>query len=480
LRSKTGKAYRQDGLQQKGIFEMGSNPRHIFSKKAFTLGAILVLVMAVLSVLLLFEGPRIRRVDYDPTALTRQSNQTIILRSNQPLRAIDKSQVSIEPSVDFSVNSSGESVILQLKNRLNYQTSYKVTLHDIVSKKGRRSAFTTTITTGHAEYFVLKRNTGAVGQKQPDVIMQGGLDVPEKEVYSAYRIIDFGLLDDTLIVARQDQSGGSAITIYDMKKQTSKDIALPGKGSVNSIGASPHKKLFGFTFTSGPSNGQGAYNHSLFVYDIVAGIAVPIKGIGSDKVSVTLWKFHPDGTSIIAQTYSSGVLLLDSYSEQSPLPLGTYYSIGNFSRDGSRVVLGDAVKGPVVLNLQDKTKNLPMTSIRGSTPPLLTDARLMQDSTDMLKVLHTSSGLSSSRVFVLGDGQNDRPIQTVDNGNLQTYDYQLSSNDQYLGLELSVTSNRQFDAYSENPKPTNLKTTIIHTKDGSTAKIVDGFKLTWR
>lgn len=458
---------------------MSTRRNSVFSKKALVVGLALLLVMGILSGLLLFEGPRIRRVEYDPTTLTRQSNQTIVLRSNQPLQSIDKSQVTIEPQIDYSVNSSGESVILQLKSQLAYQTDYKITLRDIASRSGKKSTFSTTIQTAPAEYYFLKRKAGTRADKESDAIVKGSLNGAEETVYSAHKIIDFGLLGDSLVVAHLTQDGTYAVTLYDLKKQTSKDIALPEKGSVGSLAASPNKNLFGFTFTSDIKSIKKTYDHALLIYDIKAGVLVPVKGIGTDKLSVTNWKFHPDGTSLVAQSYSSGVLLIDSYSKHSPVPLGTYYSIGNFSRDGSRVVLSDPAKGPVIFNLQDKTRTLPVAKPFNGTEPSVIDMRLLQNSNGMLKALHVVGGQTYSRVFLIGAGEDDRVLYAVDSKQAQTYDYKFSSNDQYLALELSEAQGRQLDTYPETPRPTNLKTNILRSKDGSLVKTIDGFRLTW-
>ena len=76
---------------------------------------ILVLVGAGFGVVSLTQGPRLTEVQVDPAHAVDSSGSRLILTTNQSLAAIDPAQVSVEPSVPFTVDAAG--LAAEIENR---------------------------------------------------------------------------------------------------------------------------------------------------------------------------------------------------------------------------------------------------------------------------------------------------------------------------------------------------------------------------
>ncbi len=460
-----------------------------FRKKLYLCIAVFSSLIIFFSVSLIFDGPRIRKVEFDTNKVTRETNQTIVLRSNQPIKSLDKSQVSITPSVDFSITTSGEAVILQLKQRLDYDTGYSIKLKDMQSDNGKTSSYDAKIKTGSAGYFYLKRNglyskEPSYIEKEPDQIIKGSFVGVDEVVYSAHQIVDFVKLEDSFVISQIDEYNEQSIVIYDAKTKEIRDISLPDIGTVQNLEVSPNKKLFGFTFTSDKQAGaKNDYQQRLFVYDVVAKLLVPMRGIGEDYIETSNWQFAPDGTTIIASTYKTGMTLIDSYSKNAPIPLGSYYDIGNFNRTGSKVALSGNSDGYVVLDLVDNKKIIPKSQEVDGVLPYITGVRLLQNSNNLLnkiQIIGYSGSTTYATALVVNNGDNDKTVFKVNYKETDLLDYSSSGNDQYVTVETSeAVDKKQYDNYPENPRPTNTQTQIVDMKDGKTLKTIDGFMLTW-
>jgi len=465
-----------------------SSPRTSFRKRVYICLSVLGSLIIFFSIALVFDGPRIRKVEFDAYKITRETNQTILMRSNQLIKALDSSQISINPDVDFSVTTTGEAIIINLKERLDYETNYSIKIKDMQSDNGRSSSYEAKIKTGNASYHYLKRNgvfskEPTYTQKQPDQIIRGSLNGQDEVVYSAHQIVDFVMLEESLVISQVDEFNEINIIIYDEITKKSKEIMLPDKGTVQNLKVSPNEKLFGFTFSSDKQAGAtNDYQQRLFVYDVVAKILVPMRGIGKEYIDAFDWKFAPDGTTIIASTWKTGVIFIDSYSKNEPIPIGSYYNIGNFSRTGSKVVLDTDEDGPIILDLIENKKIVPETQEIEGVLQYITGVKLLQNSNSTLKKTQTLSigGGASKTAIVVSDGKSNRTIFNIKQKETDITDFGSSGNDQYVTVETSGSvSNKQHDGYPENSRPINIKTRILDMKDSKTLKTIDGFMLTW-
>lgn len=457
-----------------------------FHRRVLVISIGLLVVIVGLSVLLLQGGPRIRKVTYDGMLLTREASQRIVLHSNQPLKDIDPQQVSLTPQVEYSVATSGETIVLQLRQRLDYGTTYTLAIQDMTTSTGRKTNFETEITTPSARYYYIKRNhitaQGILAEKELDTIRHGTL-ADESEgstIYTAHQILDYAILGDELVILSAAENGAQNLVIYNEAQNRERIIPLPEEGTISRLAASPNGKLLGFLFRP-RHNTSNTYEQSLLIYDVVADSLAPVQGVGSaNDLQVTSWYFHPDGSSLILQTLTNVVLLVDAYHQHQPVAIGSYHGVGNFSQDGSQVIVTSLGDGLMALNLRTHDKEIPKPTQPNA---VISHLRILQNSSGFLQVSGSYSEITKvyRKVFEMTNNTEVRELYGADMKEVQIGDFGISDNDQYLTLDASsMATNWKLDDYTDHPKPINIRTLIVNTKTRDTVKEVDGFKLTWR
>jgi|GEM_PF-6784942 hypothetical protein len=460
-----------------------------FKNKLYIIYAVFGFLILFFSLSLIFDGPRVRKVEFDQNKLTKQTNQTVVLRLNQPIKTVEKSQIRFNPSVEFTVANSGESIVLQLKQRLDYEEKYTLEIRDVQADNGKKSYFKTEIETPSATYTYLKRGglfsrDSATNQKQPDQIIRGSINGDDEVVYSSYQIIEYARIGENFVINQTNELGDQTVVLYNEQTEESVEVPLPDIGEVQNLRASPSKDLIGFTFTSDKqSGGLKDYQQRLFVYDINAGVLAPVRGIADDYIDTSDWKFSPDGSTVIASTYKTGMTLIDTYSKNDPIPLGSYYEIGNFSRTGSKVVLSANYDGPIVFDILESKRFEPKANAVDGITPYLSETMLLQNSDRLLskvQIIESGGTILSTAIILSKEDADQKTIYEVDYKQTDVSGYSASGNDQYVAVETSnITADRAFDIYPENSKPTNVQTKIISTENAQILKSMDGLMLIW-
>lgn len=454
----------------------------MFTKKLIFFSSICVALCGFLVIALLLDGPRIRKTEYDLNKLTQNTNQTLVFKANQPIKSVNESQISINPSADFSVATTGESIVLQLKQRLNYSSNYTIEIKDIEANNGKKTNFQTKFTTLRAEFYYLKR---ATAKDKVSGINDKIIDSKTNQsIYEDEMIYDFDLAQDRLIV-HHGLGEQHEISVVDLASGKQTFAQLPGGIEVDNLQASPAKPLFGFTITNKTNHPEDKqeYNNTLFMYDIEAKMLFPVKAFEDKPVSVINWNFSPDGTTVLAQTYDSGTMLIDTNGEQEPIPLGTFNTIGNFSGDGSTISLTDPVEGSVLMDVKDKSKTKPSVSLIDGLQPYLISVRMLSNGEKLLRQIDVVDSVKDYYKMRLdvGAGDNFKQLYEFDSDKEDLVKFTTSSNDQYLAMEVSQKEgNYNYDKYTSNSKPRNTKTKILNTMDGSVAYEVYGFNIIWK
>lgn len=450
----------------------------MFTKRTLGITIILSILIISLAAALVISGPRIRKADYDVRQLTEYSNQTIILRANQPLNNVEPSQISIEPAADFSVNTTGDNVIIQLKERLKYQTHYTVTARNLSNSKNQQSNYTTAFTTPDLEYYYLKRGEQQDEEKQVDTIIDSKTS---KSVYEADYIFDFDVVGPNLAIIT-GENRNNELLLLNAKSSKKTLIKLPASGTVDNLRASPNNKLLGFTLRSNETGTNKAYDDTLFMYDLEAQILTQPKGVSDKPISSGGWEFAPDSTSIIVQTYDAGTLIVDTLSKNKPIPLGSYTTLRNFSGDGKKLS-ATATDGSVIIDLPNNSKApVETTSIRGIIP-YVTTAHLLQNSDDIVRslYLYQADTQFSHTIIDIGSGSSFKELIDLDEQKTSLLDYTVTPNDQFLAYEAHPIANKQaYDDYNTGSRPLRSYTKIIDTSSGKEIADLNGINIVWK
>ncbi|SKA96414.1 hypothetical protein SAMN06295879_2228 [Agreia bicolorata] len=296
------------------------------------------LVAAVLVVANFSHGPQLQSAQINVNTAVERAGQRLLLQTNEPLDASAAGKLTVSPAVAATATVDGDTIDVQFTGILSYNTRYTVTVPEVRSiSGGGASTVSYTFTTANPTTYFLSPSTGTPGSEFSDAILTapvgGGAPTP---VYQAPRIRQFVALTDALVVDTVNDDGTDALTIVSLTGGAPIVVNLAGSGTITSLRASPASKLFGYTFTPQQSALYDAQPDQLYVYDITRGsdYSIPITGTDYEVLTAKDWMFIPGTTSLVAQTESSGLLLIDTLGERDgtsgPAPIGSADSLVGF------------------------------------------------------------------------------------------------------------------------------------------------------
>ncbi len=475
-----------------------SVPDFSFERIFWMVAAVLAAVCLVFLVLNLVQGPRLRRVTVDRAEVVRQPDQRLVMYVNQPLGAVNDSQITISPKAAFTAAVNGETLSMQFNERLLYNTNYTITVQNVAARYRKH-----TVTTFHYSFktadptiFFIRRHAeanldgGLLPSKKADEIIQSTLSgSKETTVFNADKIQDYVLLGDSLLVTTISgdtfEDTTNNLYLVNIKTKQVEELSLPGKGTVTDLRASPNQRLAGYSFTSSGKYNERKYQNIVFNIDMAASrLQYPVDGLDGKPLQVMDWQFAPDGTTIIAQTYDTNLLLVDTNLDNKPLPLGQFTGMENFSYNGAKLIADDRINGPLVLDLLAHTRTPLTNGPTDSNQPYLQSARLLSNGDGLIKQMmlyKDDTTYSYTQSLTVSKGNSEKTVYKNSDQHTQLGLFDSSPNDQYLVAEVYTTGEDSMgnDEYPETPQQIGTKTLIINVSDGKTSRTIDGFKVTW-
>ena len=445
--------------------------------------AVLLALVCTFIVLDYFQGPKLSSTQIDTSKVVAQTGQQLRLFADQNLATVAKSQVTVRPAAAFTVSTAGQSIAVQFTQRLNYATSYSVTVRGVTSAyQDQAQTFRYGFTTPHAELYYLDRADPASGAVNDDEIIRSSLrGTGRTVVYSAPHIQAFAAFPAVLAVVSLAGDGTSALTLASLDGGALERIVLPGPGTIQGLQASPAVGLLGFEFTStGPASGR-TYDSTLMTVDLGGAHTVqPVVGLDSKPLGVSDWLFLGGGENIVVQKFDQTVLLLDPSKPGSITPLGQFAELDNSSPDGSSIVVADAI-GRMTLSIATaKTTRIPVLEV-GRQHTFGGQLELLGSGTAWVqKVAVTGTGDAYVSLLVYEDGTSARILyRTVDDrGSID--DFRVSPNGQYVAIStVPDVSSSVSDGYAVNPKSTSITTVFVDIATGNVVRSVTGFDVDW-
>lgn len=469
-------------------------PNRTFRRLFWAITLCLSVICLLFLALNVTQGPRLRRVTVDQAQVVRQPNQRLVMYANQPLAAVKDAQITVSPHTTFTTTTNGQTLSLQFAQRLRYDTEYTVTVKGVTSQYHRQTTatFTHSFKTGDPTIYFVRRHPaielqGITPAKQSDEIIQTTLSgQKETTVFSADRIQDYVLFGNSMLVSTISgdtyEDTTNSLYLVDIASKHMEELSLPGRGTVTDLHASPNGRYAGYSFSSSGPYDKQKYQDTLFVVDFAARrLFSTIDGIDGKPLRVMDWQFAPDGTTIAALT-DSGLFLVDTNLKHTPLPLGVFVSMSNFSGQGTKLIAGDKLKGPVVLDLLGHTR----TPIQDVPPtdetPYPEDARFLQNGDGLIEQMARNDTSTGYDPYLMVSQNNVSKVVFKDDDPVQQLGpYATSPNDQYLSVETYRAGEGSVnDMYPETPKQVNTQTKIVDLQTGKTVKTIGGFNVTWQ
>lgn len=434
---------------------------------AVTIVALVALCAAFVTIGYL-QGPKLASAQVDTSSVVEQSSQQLRLFANQALAQVAPEQVTITPSTDFTVSTSGDIIAVQFGERLDYATEYTVSVHDVTSLyTPQTSTLTYRFTTAAAQVHYLVR-----GEPVDEVVRTTSAGTDRQVVYSAAGIQDFVALGRALVVSSFADDDTSVLDLVSVVETGVQRIALPSDGIIGQLQASSSGTIAGFTMTDGARE-PGT---PLYIVDLEAsGGAQPVLDLDGSPLRVSDWRFVPGTASLLALSGDNTLLFIDP-AAGTVLPLGQYQALSGVTPDGTHAIVADTF-GPVLLTLADGSEErIELAAVDGENA-YLGAMLVLPDGTIVAKAVLASD--FAPVVVRAADGVTNILYRTVrDAGSIQ--DIVASPNGQYVAIEtVPDTSASESDGYPADARSTSSTTVIVDVDSGVIVSSFTGFAPAW-
>lgn len=449
-----------------------------WSRRRFlvTIGAVvgvLVLVGTGLGIVSLLQGPRVTDVQVDAAQAIESSGSRVILTANQPLSAIDPEQVTVEPSVPFTVDAAGRGVGVRFTVPLDDDTTYTVTVAGVTGAGGGPTAdLTTSFETPASSIFLLRRDPDG-----DDIIFRTDLSGENAQpVFSHPRIDDFRATSTQLVAAVEDDDQ-SRLLVMDRDGSDQRELPLPGEGYVGAIQVSERGNLVGYSYSDRElSDTEG--RASVLVTQSLSGDDEPrIIEVGDKEVSVFVWQFVPDSAAVLFIDFDGALSLVDQSADTGVQSLGLATTIQGISR-GTYTAIVERLDGSVVeLDLADGSEE----PLAASEPDYGTATSIIPFPGGTLRhvVARDEGGLPVGQAVIrVDDSGAATPLVEVSAADsiLQAC---ASPSGQYAAVVIAPDmADNAYDGMLL-PLPEQLETHLIDMKTGDEIVALTGFDASW-
>ena len=434
---------------------------------------ILVLVGAGFGVVSLTQGPRITEVQVDPAHAIDSSGSRVILTANQSLAAIDPAQVTVEPSVPFTVDAAGRGIGIRFTVPLDDETTYTVSVADATGAGGGpANTLTTSFTTPASSIFLLNRSDEEDKIFRTD--LTGEKAVP---VFAADRINDFRATSSQLVVTVEEDDG-SHILVMDRDGENQRELPLPGEGYVGSIQVSERGGLVGYSYSDRELSDTEGRASVLVTQSLNDKDSEPqVIEVGDVEASIFAWQFVPDSAAVLFIDFDGGLSLVDRSSDAGVQSLGLAANIQGISR-GTYTAIVERLDGSVVeLNLADGSEQ----PLAASNPDYGTASTITPFPGGTLRhvVQRNDLGIPTGQAVV-----------TVDDDGTATPLVEVASTDSILQACASpsgqyaavvISPDMTDNPYDEMllPLPKKMETHLLDLRTGDELVALTGFDASW-
>lgn len=419
---------------------------------------ILATVSLILAILVTLQGVRIREVVFDAQAASVRANQQMILKTNQPLSGIDTTRIQVSPTVKVRAIASGNTVVIQFLEKLQNNTQYTVRM-----TPRDNHVLTHSFKTPAPDFYYLGFDAKS---DSSEIRMQTLGKNASKVFYRQKNIADFVVTKDAIFVTVQKIDAPGKLLRIDRKTGTSEQIALPKDFAIHDLRLTADQQMLGFTLVS--TDWRSDLTASLYTYNIAKKKLAAVNSFDGKQMQAFEWYFAPDGKMAQVDTPDGLILLTDTTNKLAPLPLGTFQSIGGFTFDQSKVVVGGVDSGIQTVDIKTLQTN-PLNPQLHNKDAYLTSAKPLYTKDGYIVQTETMHNGVAMQNVERSDTSN-KVLFTQDTSTGLISNIEISPNDQYVVVE---TSNAYGEKTAESP------TYIIETQTGKTVAKLTGNTVRW-
>ncbi|MEJ1089216.1 Ig-like domain-containing protein [Microbacterium sp. Mu-80] len=444
-----------------------------FALTLWSVLGVLALIVGILGVVSVTQGPRLSEVQVDPAQAIETSGSRIILTANQRLETIDAAQVTVEPAVPFTVDATGRSVGVRFTAPLDDSTTYQVTVAGVTAVGGGPSSdLATSFTTPASEIFLLQRAVDG-DDKIFTTDLSGERATP---VFTHPRIDDYRATGDQLVVAVEEDDG-TRLLVMNRDGSDERELQLPGDGYVTSVQVSDRGGLVGYSYSDRELT-ETSGRASVLVTQPLRGEGEPrVVQIDGADASIAEWQFVPDSSSLLFIDFDGALSLEDPTGDAGVQSMGIAASILGVTRTTYTAIIERADASIVELNLTDGSEEPLTESDPDYGPP--TSIETFPGGTLRHIVQRDDTGMPTGQAVVKVDDDGTATVITEVSGTDSILQVCASPSGQYAAVAIApdLPTNDYDDLLL--PLPSTLHTQLIDLRGDEEMPRLSGFDISW-
>lgn len=425
------------------------------------------------------QGPKLSTAQVDTVRVTEQAGQQLRLFANQPLSDIDPEQITVTPSVPFTVTVQSDLIVVQFAQPLRFSTEYTVEVADVAAPaRESRSTFEHRFTTAPGDLLYLSRSDSIDQILRLDVVGTG----PGEVVHEAPGIQRFAPVENALVLARDAPGETSLVEVVDTASGIVEEIRVPDGTRVDALVTPPTGTTVALILSSVDRDAEGALTRALALVDLAAeGVPDLVTGLDGEPLSTLSAHFTTAGDELLVHTLDQTLVSFPIGNPELQLPGGQYTEVYGLSSDGGRLSASDPFGG-VAVDLETGEEERINPSLFEGLLAFGGEFQLTAGETWVQRVALTDdSGEAFANLLVSDDGSGASQLvaRTIDDrGSLGAF--QLSPNDQYVAIEVTpVVADAEPDGRPVTPQARSVTLAIVDLETSELVRTVSGFAPAW-
>lgn len=411
----------------------------------------LILFICVLTVITVWQGPRIRSATLERSATT-QPNQLLVVRANQTLHGVQAKDIRINPNVAFTATVKGSTIAIRFNERLNYATNYTLT---VAAKKPMKHHFRTK----PASLYYLGSHNNESAIKRYDVYSKNTATILSRKNISSFVVLQSGIIavikhsDNDYRILRIQKSG-----------RVISELKLPYRGVIDVLRSSSDGQSFGLVL----SHTVGDMTRNTLLVTKPGSYTLQVAKDPSNKpLNVINWFFSTDNSHAIAQDIDLNTQIVSLSTAQTNAFVGQHTALLGTSADSKQIIFRDQQN--FVSYDRTTQKKQPIRIPLGSNHSI----------SDLAPLRNASGFVVRSGLYQNSQSQQELSLYTK---NIRTF-FTVNTRDRLIST-VNVSPNDQLAAVlmqnraSEDSK-FSYQTNLVDIQSGKTITTIDGTDPQW-
>ena len=443
---------------------------------------IITLLIAVISIVLVNSGPRVRFVESDDIGeMSLTQNSSMIVRFDRPIQDKDyTNQISFSPEVRFTAKTNPQSIVITLNQNLGSQTKYELTIGpEVYDSSGNKmkEIYKKELITGTPKFAYLERNYSSDGQESEDDNVVFGSPDGEKEVVFTHPEITMFAANDKYLIVACNSDVYDELFVVDLDNNETRKIDITLGGDINNLVISPRGKVALFTLTPDSSRVSqeyfDQYSNRVESLNLETGEMTSLLDENDNFVRAISIEFDSLGQAALIQNGNQEFFAVSPFNDYDPILIGTHTSSFGFSSDSSEIIF----RNGSLLVLYD----VPSGDL--TTLDFEIDAFIQNiDSSDqilMAKTSYTAAEITSTvSVFDSWENTESQDVWKSVGTTSTLVDMSASYDQNWLGIQESNIG-CSYDTLSPNIQCDDTTTQIYDVRNNETIEEFKGFNLVW-